>query len=133
MRVPAPDKPVGVGAYWMVTDRSSILGVEVIRYRVFRVQEVDKAKVKLSLEIRQYAAKPSVQAAGEKLEVSRFESQGKGEVALILGNLLAPESAYKERMLAVEMAGGQGGPGPMGGPMKGLQAETTAEVIEPQK
>src|SRR5262249_25248547 len=41
--VPLPKDPVGVGGYWMATDRApTVLGVDVVRYRVFTVEKIDK-------------------------------------------------------------------------------------------
>ena len=54
MYTPAPDKPVGEGGYWMVTDRRKSLGAEVIRYRVFTVNEIDGDSALLSVQIKQY-------------------------------------------------------------------------------
>lgn len=54
MYTPAPDKPVGEGGYWMVTDRRKSMGAEVIRYRVFTVSEIEGDTAVLSVQIKQY-------------------------------------------------------------------------------
>jgi hypothetical protein len=82
---PVPPKPVGVGAYWMVTDRGKTLGAEVVRYRVFRVVSAGAEGTKLAVELRQYSTEPSLnvpnQQGGEmSLALDKFDSQGKGEV-----------------------------------------------------
>jgi hypothetical protein len=51
---PAPDKPVGEGAYWMVTDRRKSLGADVIRYRVISLAGVQGDNAELSIQIKQY-------------------------------------------------------------------------------
>lgn len=86
MTVPLPDKPVGVGAYWMVTDRTRSSGVDVVRYRVAKVSKIDDKTATLALDVRQYAANSSFLLPGmpKEIQVSleEYKSQGKGEVAL---------------------------------------------------
>ncbi|MDI1432218.1 hypothetical protein [Polyangium sorediatum] len=82
--VPLPDKPVGVGAYWMVTDRARSSGVDVLRYRVAKVEKLDGKRATLSLEVRQYAANATLGLPGLPKDVpvslERYESRGKGEI-----------------------------------------------------
>src|SRR5262249_21789066 len=52
---PVPDKPVGSGAYWITTDRATSLGIDVLRYRVFRVQKVQGDTASVTIDTRQYA------------------------------------------------------------------------------
>jgi hypothetical protein len=65
MYAPAPDKPVGVNGYWMVTDRRKSLGAEIIRYRVFTVKEIDGDSAILEIQIKQYMV-------DEKSELTSF-------------------------------------------------------------
>jgi len=80
--VPLPDKPVGVGAYWMVTDRARSSGVDVVRYRVAKVEKVDGKQASLSLELRQYAANTTLGLPGlpkdTSISLGRYMAQGKG-------------------------------------------------------
>lgn len=86
MTVPLPDKPVGAGAYWMVSDRARSSGVDVVRYRVAKVVKIDDKTATLSLDVRQYAANSNFALPGLPKEVQvsldKYESQGKGEVSL---------------------------------------------------
>lgn len=86
MTVPVPDKPVGVGAYWMVTDRARSSGVDVVRYRVAKVVKVEDRTATLSLDVRQYAANTAFGLPGlpKEIQVSldKYESQGKGEISV---------------------------------------------------
>ncbi len=86
MTVPLPDKPVGIGAYWMVTDRTRSSGVDVVRYRVAKVVKIEDKTVTLALDVRQYAANSGFALPGmpKEIQVSleKYESQGKGEVSL---------------------------------------------------
>ncbi len=86
MTIPLPDKPVGVGAYWMITDRAKSSGVDVVRYRVAKVVKLEDKTATLSLEVRQYAANSTFALPGLPKEIQvaldKYESQGKGEVSL---------------------------------------------------
>lgn len=86
MTIPLPDKPVGAGAYWMVSDRARSSGVDVVRYRVAKVVKIDDKTATLSLDIRQYAANSNFALPGMPKEIQvaleKYESQGKGEVSL---------------------------------------------------
>lgn len=111
---PVPDKPLGVGAYWMVTDRVSSGLVDVIRYRVFRVEKIEKGKATLSSDVRQYAAKSEVDAGGgQKLAVSQFESRGKLKVEWSAASVLSPQAdgqvsaALDGRMSSGQQGGAQ--------------------------
>lgn len=86
LTLPLPDKPVGVGDYWMVTDRARSSGVEVIRYRVAKVTKVEDKTATLALDIRQYAANTNFALPGLPKEIqvalTKYESVGKGEATI---------------------------------------------------
>jgi hypothetical protein len=129
MTVPLPQKPLGVGGYWMVTDRSASVGVEVVRYRVFKVEKIEQGHATLSLTTRQYAAKGEIDlgaASNGVLPFDRFESQGKGSIEWTAGALLPPNSQVLQGLAA--QAGG-----PKGGPARGLQIEMSSKSSEPEK
>jgi hypothetical protein len=97
MLAPLPATPVGVGAYWMVTDRASTSGIDVLRYRVFRVTKMEGGQASLSVEIRQYAADDEIRVPGAQqamtLPLDRFESRGKGDITWKSGASFLAESA----------------------------------------
>jgi hypothetical protein len=104
---PFPAKPVGAGAYWMVTDRSATFGVEVVRYRAYHVEKIDKDGASLSVEVREYATKDeadlgAVATKGPKLSLLRFESSGKGKLDWTVTGLLP---ARGETALRTGLAG----------------------------
>src|SRR5262249_19812448 len=79
---PLPQAPVGVGGYWIVTDRGlTYLGAEVVRYRVFKVEKIEKDRATLSVEVRQYTTREELDlgAGGkaQRLLVDHFDSTGK--------------------------------------------------------
>ncbi|MFT3764895.1 MAG: hypothetical protein QM820_05165 [Minicystis sp.] len=118
---PLPAKPVGAGAYWMITDRPVGGLVDVVRYRVFRVEKVEKDRATLSIDIRQYAAKGEIDAGeGQKLGLEQFESQGKGKSEWTAQGLLPVRGEAQVRLGAAGHIGG--------GQQAMLQAESTVKV-----
>lgn len=109
---PLPAKPVGVGAYWMVTDRGQTSGAEVIRYRVFRVKSMEGGKASLAIEVRQYAAENSMRvASGPQEEMSlgieQYDSQAKAEIELTKGGFLPGQADLSEQVVARLIPPGQ--------------------------
>lgn len=114
MSVVVPPKPVGVGAYWIVADRTKIpLGALAVgglaadalnglRYRVFKVQKIENEVVTLSVDVRQYSADQAVKvdAGGQKQDMSLegLESQGKGTAVWSAGATLAVSGDIKPQM-----------------------------------
>jgi len=122
MLVAPPKKPIGAGGYWMVTDRLTSLGVEVVRYRVFKLEQVLGGQAKLSLEVRQYAVNDKLNLElGPQMQnaaLARYEAKGQGEVifsserllpsdakmALTIGAGLLPPGAKNEPAAQQQMA-----------------------------
>ncbi|APR86751.1 hypothetical protein A7982_12100 [Minicystis rosea] len=118
---PLPSKPVGAGAYWMVTDRPGGGVVDVVRYRVFRLEKLEKDHATLSIDIRQYAAKGEIDAGeGQKLALDQFESQGKGKTEWTAQGLIPTQGDAQVRMGAAGHVGS--------GQQAMLQAESTVKV-----
>lgn len=86
--VPVPAEAVGAGAYWMVADRAKPIGLDVVRYRVYRVKELSGQTATLSAEVRQYSVGGPVQlgaAAGNDVTPSGFESAGQAALTMAVG------------------------------------------------
>jgi len=87
--IPAPSKPVGAGAYWMVVDRARAAGIEVVRYRVYRVSAVAGKTVTLSVDVRQYSIGGLVNFPGAPeglvLTALGMDSVGKATVTAAAG------------------------------------------------
>lgn len=107
---PLPPKPIGAGGYWMVTDRASAFGVEVVRYRVYKVEKIAGDLASLSVDVRQYATKEEAELGGQKMNLLRFESQGKGKTDWTPAALLPArgEVAQKTGIQGTVGAGQQG-------------------------
>lgn len=129
--VPLPKKPVGVGGYWIATDRGTSFGIEVVRYRVFKVQKIDKDQATLTMDTRQYAVKNEIDlgavAQNQKIIADQFDSQGKGNVSWVSSQLLPAVSEVSQRT-TVTIGGG-----PKGQPKGGLQVELAAKTSAAEK
>lgn len=131
MTVPLPKKPVGVGGYWIATDRGTSFGIDVVRYRVFKVQKIEKDQATLTVDTRQYAVKDEIDlgaiAQNQKIVAERFDSQGKGSISWVSSQVLPATSDVSQRTTV--MIGG----GPAGQPKGGLQVELAAKTSVPEK
>jgi hypothetical protein len=118
---PLPKKPVGVGAFWMVVDRATTFGVDVVRYRVYKIEKLDKGAATFSLDVRQYAAKDEADlgalGAGAKMGVQQFQSTGKGKIDWTASGLMPAKGETSVKTAFGGTTGGQQGV---------LQAEITA-------
>jgi hypothetical protein len=134
MITPLPSKPVGVGGYWMITDRARLTGVDVVRYRVVKVQKLDGKNATLSVEVRHYAANTNLGLPGlpKDLNVSleKFDSQGKGEVE-VGAEPFAPVSSHVQLALGalLKTPGQQAPPGRQAV----VQTEVTASIGNTQQ
>jgi hypothetical protein len=91
--VPTPDKPVGVGAYWMATDRLPSFGIDAVRYRVFKVQSISRDKVELTTDLRQYAASGEVDLPETRnVTLAQYDQTGNAKLTLQSGHAM-PETA----------------------------------------
>lgn len=131
MTVPLPTKPVGVGGYWIATDRGTSFGIDVVRYRVFKVQKIEKDQATLTVDTRQYAVKNEIDlgavAQNQKITAERFDSQGKGTISWVSSQILPATGDVSQRTTV--MIGG----GTPGQPKGGLQVELAAKTSVPEK
>jgi hypothetical protein len=75
----APDKPIGENGYWIASDRHNSLGVDVLRYRVFRVRKVEGDVASIDIETKAYAVSAKLPESTD-LGVVEFASSGEGRV-----------------------------------------------------
>jgi hypothetical protein len=110
---PVPGESVGVGASWIVSDRTQLGGMPLIRYRVTKLNKVSADEVALAIEVRHYAVDGSSVPDGlpDGVQTVGFNSFGKASYGRKRDNLLPLEG---EVLLPVVMAFGQAGaPGPV--------------------
>lgn len=103
--VPLPTQPIGKDGFWLATDRAkTATGIEVLRYRVFKVQKIESGAITLAVDIRQYSAdqKLKIEAGPQKgeLNIDGFDSQGKGVVIWRPDTFLPIRGDVSARVLA---------------------------------
>lgn len=83
LHVPFPAEPVGPGAYWMITSREQYIGLDVVAYRMFKVEDVSGSEATLSIATKRYVAGGQVTFPGlPKHEVDEFRGEGRGEIVV---------------------------------------------------
>jgi hypothetical protein len=108
--VPLPGKPVGVGGLWIAETRMPLAGMDVVAYRAYRVKEVDGDRLRLTLDVKAYAAGKDVQLQGvpKGATLEQFDAQSGGELELVRGELLARKSTVQLRVVMVFQGAGAG-------------------------
>ncbi len=121
---PVPEKPVGVGGFWMVTDRATSFGVEAVRYRVFKIDSISKDTASLTVDVRLYATNADIELGppgkGQKIGLLRFEAQGKEKLDYT-GKQLVPRGEGVQKMAIIGTAQGQ---------QAGVQTELGIKAID---
>jgi hypothetical protein len=111
--VPLPSKPVGVDAQWIAETRMPLSGLDVIAYRAYRVKSIDGNRVKLSLDVKAYAANTDTQLQGVPAgaTLKRVDATAQGEMELVRGEILARKATVQQRVVFVfEAPGGAQSP-----------------------
>lgn len=106
MILPLPKEPVGVGAYWMATSRDGLLGLDLVTYRLVKVESVEAAKVTLSVNTKRYSANGTLDLPGLPADAPRtmaeFQSMSEGKVELVPGNGF-PSTATESSVLGASL------------------------------
>ncbi|HET7543877.1 MAG TPA: hypothetical protein VFK05_28595, partial [Polyangiaceae bacterium] len=93
--LPFPNKPVGVGGFWMVTSRDTIIGLDVVTYRLVKVEKIEGTQVSLSVSTKRYAASPAFEVEGLPPDAPRtmgeFRSMGEGRINVTVGEAVPNE------------------------------------------
>ncbi|MEI9938136.1 MAG: hypothetical protein WDO69_13025 [Pseudomonadota bacterium] len=93
--LPFPSKPVGLGGYWMVTSRDQAMGLDVVTYRLVKVEKIDGTLLSLSVNTKRYAASPAFDIEGlppdAPKEMAEFRSAGEGKVVVAAGEAVPKE------------------------------------------
>ena len=122
---PLPSKPVGVGAYWIASDRTEVAGMKVVRYRVTKLEQLLGEESAFSVDVRMYLIddkqKPDI-AQGEAVAMG-FAAQGKGAWTARQGALW-PTSGQLQMPFVIQLATAQQPQRAMP-----LQFETRAVVV----
>lgn len=105
---PMPDEPVGVGASWIAHDRTQYAGMNVVRYRVTKLEKKQGDQMAFSVDVRLYAVDDKQQpdiAQGEAVLMA-FQATGKGAYTLA-GDSLLPTSGQLQMPVVAQLASPQ--------------------------
>jgi hypothetical protein len=106
LALPFPSKPVGLGGFWMVTSRDIVMGLDVVTYRLVKVEKVEGSSVELSLNVKRYAASPAFNIAGLPPEVphvmGEFRAGAEGKLTITAGQAF-PNGGDLQSMLAAAL------------------------------
>jgi hypothetical protein len=87
--LPMPSQPVGVGAYWMATSREGVFGLDLVTYRLVKVEDVKGSVVTLSVGTKRYATSTRFDFEGlppdAPHELGEFECKSEGKLAFKVG------------------------------------------------
>ena len=107
LTIPYPDKPLGAGAYFMVTSRDDLMGLDLVSYRMIKVKEVTPTGVTLDVNTKRYAASRSFDFPGLPPEIDKtlaeFQANSEGTVQYPTGALL-PTQGEVSSVLAAQLA-----------------------------
>ena len=101
--LPYPDKPLGTGAFWMATSREGVMGLDLVTYRLIRVQRAEPTQVTLTLETKRYAIGTDFDIMGlpGNYTLEEFQSVADGTAMIALGQPLPYKSLLKLNLGAV--------------------------------
>ncbi len=101
--LPYPDKPLGTGAFWMATSREGVMGLDLVTYRLIRVQRAEPTQVTLTIETKRYATGTDFDLVGlpGKYALEEFQSTADGTAMIALGQPLPYKGLLKLNLGAV--------------------------------
>lgn len=125
--LPFPEEPVGVGAYWMVGSRETALGLDVLSYRMIKVEKIEGDRATLSVNTRRYVAGGQIGLAGlPPHEILEFSGNTTGQILVPAQDPFALRGQFADVLMANLQPKGGGGPP---GQRLGLQLQVRS-VIE---
>lgn len=106
LTIPYPDKPIGVGGFFMVTSRDDFLGLDLVTYRMIKIKEITPTGVTLEVSTKRYAANRSFDFPGLPPNIDKtlaeFQATSDGAVQYPLGALL-PTQGEVSSVLAAQL------------------------------
>ncbi len=124
LTVPFPDKPVGAGAFWMVTTRESLAGIDVVAYRLVKVESIAGDTLTLSVGTKRYATSDKIDVPGlpadmKDVSLAQFDASSDGTLQ-VQKDTPFPISASLTQTLVAPLTS----PKMQGKPVAGLRAQT---------
>jgi hypothetical protein len=104
--LPVPKAPLGVGAYWMATSREGVFGLDLVTYRLVKVEAVKGDLVTLSVGTKRYATSTRFDFEGlppdAPHELGEFECKSEGKLVFKVGTPF-PQSGDVDSVLGASL------------------------------
>jgi hypothetical protein len=105
--LPYPEEKVGTGAFWMATSREGVMGLDLVTYRLVRVERATDNQVTLSVGTKRYAADTNFNLAGLEGQggfvLQEFRSVADGTLMLSVGQPVPGQALLKLNLGAILM------------------------------
>jgi hypothetical protein len=105
--LPVPQQPLGEGAFWMATSREGVFGLDLVTYRLVKVEKVTDKAVTLSVGTKRYATSAVFEFEGlppdAPRDLAEFESKSDGRIELPVGAPF-PQSGEIQSVLVAALA-----------------------------
>ncbi|HEX7669987.1 MAG TPA: hypothetical protein VF395_10400, partial [Polyangiaceae bacterium] len=99
--LPYPTEPVGEGAFWMVTCRETFAGLDVVSYRMMKLEKIDGPRATISVNTKRYVAGGQVGFAGiPPHKVVEFTGTTTGKVVVPVANPSALQGELADVIVA---------------------------------
>ena len=105
---PYPAEPVGAGAFWMVTTRETFLGLDMVTYRMMKLQKVDGDRAVVAVTTKHYVVSGELGFPGlPHHKVVEFNETGNGSVMVPVAQPSFAQGEKTEALLANLAPSGQ--------------------------
>lgn len=88
--LPTPSEPLGPGGFWMTTSREGVYGLDLVTYRMVKVEKVDGDQVTLTVGTKRYATSDRFEFAGLPPDVPKtlleFDAKSEGRLEFKAGS-----------------------------------------------
>jgi len=109
--LPYPTEPVGAGAFWMVTTRGTLFGLETVSYRMMKLQRVENDRATISMSTKHYVVSGRVGFQGlPPHKIGEFNQTGNGTIVVPVAQPSSVQGENTEALLANLVSDGQAGP-----------------------
>jgi hypothetical protein len=104
--LPVPSEPLGAGAYWMTTSREGVFGLDLVTYRLIKVESVKGDAITLSVGTKRYATSNRFDFEGlppdAPHELAEFDCKSEGKLVFKVGTPF-PQSGDLDSLLAASL------------------------------
>jgi len=102
--LPMPAEPVGAGAMWMIASREGVFGLDLVTYRLVKVEQISAESATLSVATKRYATSNRFDFEGlppdAPHDLAEFEAKTDGKLVLKPGSPLPMSGDLESRLVA---------------------------------